>query len=206
MPYGIGGFSAFNGLGCCDKNGPDDVAYAKAIVTYLEDNGCTQKYNAFQTGFSNGGFMGHKIGCEGGLRSDGEPWFRAIAPHSGLIGSYDKTPYNCKPSQNVPIMAFHGAQDKTVPISGQNPNPFNSAVWTSWQATMDQWAVANKCVGSPTKTQVTSTTDCTKYSNGCSVEFCLASGLDHNWMGSENSQDYDATGAILKFFKANLKK
>lgn len=200
-PYGSGSMKAFNGAGCCEKNGPDDVELAKQIITYLESTGCTQVHNVFVSGFSNGAFMAHRVGCEAGFRPDGEPWVRAIAPHSGLIGSYSSTPYVCATSQNLPVLAFHGSADKTVPISGNNPNPFNSAVWNSLQATVDIWVSKNKCSNaSPEVVQKTSTTKCYKYSGGCSVQYCVADGLGHEWMGHERKEDYDATHALLEFF------
>jgi len=207
-PYGIGSLRSFNGAGCCDENGPDDVAFAKEIVLELEALGCARAYDSFVTGFSNGGFMSHRIGCEAGYRPDNEPWFRAIAPHSGLLGWYDATPYQCTSPQAVPIMSFHGATDRTVPISGANPNPLSPAVWQSFVSTRDTWARHNGC-SSPREISRAPSTTCTAFScpAGTSVEFCLAEGLGHNWMGNQNpEQDYDATKAIFEFFAANFKK
>jgi len=206
-PYGIGVLKAFNGAGCCDKNGPDDVTFAREVVRELENLGCAQQYNAFATGFSNGGFMSHKIGCEAGYRTDNEPWFRAIAPHSGLLGSYDKNPYVCRSSQKIPVLSFHGAADRTVPISGANPNPLSPAVWQSFSSTRDSWAAHNGC-NSPTVITRAPATQCTQFvcPAGTSVEFCLSEGLAHQWMGhTRPDQDYDATAAIFDFFTANKK-
>jgi polyhydroxybutyrate depolymerase len=206
-PYGIGTLKAFNGAGCCDKNGPDDVAFAKEIVLEMEKLGCSQQYNAFVSGFSNGGFMSHRLGCEAGYRDDGEPWFRALAPHSGLLGSYNSNPYVCANTQKIPILSFHGAADKTVPITGANPNPLSPAVWQSFSGTRDSWADHNGCTD-PVEVQRTSTTSCTTYTcpADTSVEFCLAEGLAHNWMGNQNTKDYDATKAVFfDFFAANMK-
>jgi polyhydroxybutyrate depolymerase len=204
-PYGIGSMKAFNGAGCCDRNGPDDVAFAKEIVLELEALGCSQRHNAFVSGFSNGGFMSHRVGCEAGYRDDGQPWFRAMAPHSGLLGSYDSTPNPCASTQKIPILSFHGAQDPTVAITGANPNPWSPAKWQSFSSTRDSWAAHNECTD-PVEVTRTSTTTCTTYTcpAGSSVEFCLSDSLKHNWMGNENVNDYDATSAIFDFFTANM--
>jgi len=206
-PYGIGTLKAFNGAGCCDKNGPDDVGFAEEIVLELEALGCSQRYNAFVSGFSNGGFMSHRLGCEAGYRDDGEPWFRAIAPHSGLLGAYNSDPPVCANTQLIPIMSFHGAADKTVPITGANPNPLSPAKWYSFSDTRDAWAEHNGCTD-PVDVQKSNSTTCTTYTcpAGTSVEFCLAKGLAHDWMGNKNPKaDYDATRAIFDFFTANMK-
>jgi len=207
-PYGIGSFKAFNGAGCCDRNGPDDVAFTLEIIRELEALGCSRTYDAFATGFSNGGFMSHRLGCEAGHRDDGEPWLRAIAPHSGLLGSYDKNPYKCVNPQAIPIMAFHGSTDNIVPISGANPNPLSPAVWQSFTSTRDSWAAHNGC-RDPQVVRRAPSTDCTTFTcpAGTSVEFCLANGLAHQWMGHQNpEQDYDATTAVFDFFTRNLKR
>lgn len=207
-PYGIGSFKAFNGAGCCDEKGPDDVGFARDVIQELEDLGCAQKYNAFAAGFSNGAFMTHRIGCEIGNREDGNPWVRALAPHSGLLGSYSKTPYQCKPVQPVPIMSFHGVADKTVPVSGANPNPLSPGVWQSFTSTRNSWASINGCSVSNDVTR-SPTTTCAKYNcpEGASVEFCSVNGLAHNWSGNERpAEDSDATSAFMEFFLANRKK
>jgi len=207
-PYGIGSFKSFNGAGCCDEWGPDDVGFAKEIVKELESLGCAREYDAFASGFSNGGFMSHRLGCEAEYREDGQPWFRAVAPHSGLLGWYDANPYVCRTQQAIPIMSFHGAADRTVPITGANPNPFSPAVWQSFDSTRASWAAHNGCRNLQTVQRAPSTT-CTYYEcpTGTSVEFCLASGLAHGWSGHERpDQDYDATSAIFDFFTSNFKR
>jgi polyhydroxybutyrate depolymerase len=153
--------------------------------------------------------MSHRLGCEAGYRTDGEPWLRAIAPHSGLLGSYDRNPYRCASTQKIPIMAFHGSADTTVPISGANPNPLSPAVWQSFATTRDSWATHNDC-SSPTVVNRAPSTQCTQYvcPAGTSVEFCLADGLAHAWLRMGHlrpTQDYDATAAIFNFFASNLK-
>lgn len=54
---------------------------------------------------SVGAFMTNRLACQAGLKQDGEPWIRAIATHSGLIGKDEETS-SCQPHTVVPVIAF----------------------------------------------------------------------------------------------------
>jgi len=202
---GTGFPAAFNGKGCCDKNGPDDVAYAKEIITYLERTMCADGHKVFSTGFSNGGFMTHKLACDAGLRDDGHSWIRAAAPHSGLIGEYPSTALppaaqypNCNPPVPVPIISFHGTTDGTVKYNGVNPNPFSSAKWYSFEDTKLIWKRANKCSdAAPLLSNPTSTSRCEVYAD-CAVTWCHITGLAHAW--ATQPTHVDATDQTIAFF------
>lgn len=204
-PIAIGSFKSFNGLGCC-ADSQDDVTMIKGVIDYMEEHACADTHNVFATGFSNGGFMSHRLGCEIGERDDGFRWINAIAPHSGLIGSYSPTtPYECKPGTSVPILSFHGTSDAVVGYNGNNPNPLSRAVWNSFMATMNIWAT-NNCGASytTTTTHPTASTTCVA-ANGCDVEFCTIEGLAHTWSGDDKDRDdIDATSAVADFFKKHM--
>merc|ERR1712000_662580 len=57
----------FNAGGCCGtapSRGVDDVGFMKAIAGYLVDSMCANADALFATGFSNGGMMTNRVGCE----------------------------------------------------------------------------------------------------------------------------------------------
>lgn len=73
---------SFNAGSCCgaapNKNS-DDVSFARAMVEYTVKNMCGDDSNAFATGFSNGGMMSNRLGCQAA------DLFKAVAPVAGNI-------------------------------------------------------------------------------------------------------------------------
>jgi len=209
-PFGIGVPKAHNGAGCCLKlsigQAHDDIAFGKTIINYVTtDNSCADPLNVFSTGFSNGAFMTHRLGCQAGLREDGNPWIKAIATHSGLIGTGENS--ECNPVQPVPILAFHGSEDNVVGYKGKGPL---GIIWNGFLETMEIWVSNNGCdardkiIRTPADTGF-ETTSCVKY-EACGVEYCTVDGLMHHWSGSpdqrsERPNDPRATELVVAFFK-----
>jgi polyhydroxybutyrate depolymerase len=130
FPKGTGLILSFNGAGCCVGNTQDDVGFARAIIAWLQANTCVDAGKVFSSGFSNGGFMTHRLACEA---SD---VFHAFAPHSGLMEKEFAT--TCAPEFNRPILSFHGLNDGVVPY-------FGNGNWNSFSSVMGQWATFNQC-------------------------------------------------------------
>jgi len=198
-PHGTALLPGFNGMGCCVDQ-VDDVLFAKDILEYLKVRECGDTSNVFSTGFANGGFMSHRLGCEAGLRPDGTTWFKAIAPHSGLIGSWDRLPPMdevCVPEVAIPTIGFHGTDDLVVPYGGTDQ-------WYGFNNTMTIWKQQLGC--DPENDVVenpTTTTECTKNVE-CGWESCTITSLGHSWSGeSITRDDIDATTRIVEFFKAH---
>jgi len=191
-PKGTGIISGFNGAGCCAGNTANDVQFARDIVTWLKNNLCVDGTHIFSTGFSNGGFMTNRLGCEA---SD---VFRCIAPHSGTIG----TSFTCKPGKAVPVLTFHGTADTTVPYNGGG-----TSGGLSFEAFGAKWATLNGCSTNYASKQATSNTNCKVYSAGCEktpVTACSITSLDHTWSGGPSTKsvnDVAATNEIVSFFK-----
>lgn len=193
LPLGSGLIRGWNGAGCCPGVFSDDVAFARAIVDWLKANTCVDQNKVYSTGFSNGGFMTHRLACEA---SD---IFSGFAPHSGLLGSSSAS--SCTPSRSVPVVSFHGTADGVVSYFG------NGNTLGFWD-TMAHWTANNACGGEENAVDVlvTETTHCVRYnecSGGVPVEFCEVSGLAHDWSGNDDSrpQDVDATAYIFMFFQ-----
>jgi polyhydroxybutyrate depolymerase len=90
------------------NSGGEDIAFTKAMITYVETNWCVDKARLFSTGFSYGGMMSFAVGCE---MSD---VFRAIAPMSGALYS----DFNCKGTgPHIAMWGSHGISDSVVPIA-----------------------------------------------------------------------------------------
>ena len=73
---GLGTTSDPADTGWPNTNG-QDIAFVRALLTWMNTNYCVDQARVFSTGFSYGGIMSHTIGCQ---MSD---LFRAIAPMAG---------------------------------------------------------------------------------------------------------------------------
>jgi polyhydroxybutyrate depolymerase len=199
-PEGTGTLRSWNGGACCGtaaSTGIDDVGFVAAIVDQLESELCVDPARVFATGFSNGGFLSHRLGCELADR------IAAIAPVSGVLGID-----TCTPSRPVPVLQIHGTEDSLVPYEG---NPLNDYI--SVDETIAGWVSRDGCTGPPAVTFQQGDATCETYS-GCSggadVALCTIAGGGHQWPGGislpgggHTSTDLDATAAIWEFFAAH---
>jgi len=155
----------FNAGSCCGGVKQDDVGFSRDIVAYLSKTMCIDSGNVFASGFSNGGMMANRLGCEAA------DLFKAIAPHSGNIqlgGDFT----SCQPSRPVSYLAFCGNQDP-ICVPG-------------WKAAHEQWSTLNKCSNNTIVTYLSDTTTCQRYTpctSGVVVEYCFVTTLPHNWSG-----------------------
>jgi polyhydroxybutyrate depolymerase len=179
----------------------DDVGFTSALIDTLHQKFNVNLYRVYATGFSNGGFMDHRLACQLSNR------IAAIASVSGTIGTYTSY-YTCTPTRKVPVMHIHGTADSTVYYIGSS--------WsTSVDSTIHFWVDNNTCPTTPVITVLpnTSTSDgstVTKYYYGLcadSSEVVLLKviGASHSWPGasglSGTNMDIKASGEIWNFFR-----
>ncbi|HWB61963.1 MAG TPA: T9SS type A sorting domain-containing protein [Chitinophagales bacterium] len=86
----------------------DDVGFLNAIIDSTAAYYNLDQTRLYATGFSMGGFMANRLGCELNNR------IAAIASVSGTIGTY----LNCQPTRVVPACHFHGTNDQVVYYTG----------------------------------------------------------------------------------------
>jgi poly(3-hydroxybutyrate) depolymerase len=133
-----------------------DVAFARALVSWFETNFCIDTTRIMSTGFSYGGIMSHTVGCSM------PDVFKAIGVMSGsLIGRSSSCVAH-------PIAAWmtHGDADPMVSF-------------TSGEAARDRILAANHC---GTTTQAVTPSPCVQY-DGCDagypVVWCPVAGGGH---------------------------
>jgi len=179
-PDGYG--ASWNAGWCCSpatEDGIDDVQFARDLVAAVSAQYCIDPDRIFATGFSNGGFMSHRLGCEA---SD---LFAAIAPASGVIATDA-----CDPPRPVPVIQTHGKVDLIVPYStGIESN--------------QQWAAHNACSSTTKVVYRKGLATCSVY-QGCAdnaeVEWCEIRGMGHVWPTSETGPGWiDATDTFWEF-------
>jgi poly(3-hydroxybutyrate) depolymerase len=142
------------GAGWPNRN-DQDIAFAKAMLAWLESNYCIDRSHVFSVGMSYGGIMSDTVGCEMG------DVVRAIAPMSG---EGPATYPGSKPCVGqVAVWSSHGNQDTTVPF-------------TAGEASRDHWVAANHC---SSQTKAVGPGTCVEY-QGCDpgypVDWCEFDG------------------------------
>jgi len=168
----------------------EDVQFMRDLVACLENQLRVDADRIYATGFSNGGGMANRLGC------DLSDIIAAIGPVSGTYFFPD----DCQPSRPVPVVAFHGTADSIVPYNGGTELP----PIPQWAA---EWAARNSC--DPASTITYSHGDVTGETWGncdddASVTLYTVAGGTHAWPGAVGAtQDITATDTIWEFFAAH---
>ena len=125
---------------CCDFGGanPDHIGYLVALIKAISDKYSVDPNRVYLVGYSNGGFMCHRMACE---RPD---LLASIIAIAGLTW-YD--PDMCPAAEPVHVLQVHGTKDKTVLFEGglgawgeSKGSRYPGAV-----ETVEQWASHNGC-------------------------------------------------------------
>jgi polyhydroxybutyrate depolymerase len=200
-----------------DDNNVDDVGYIRDLIKHLELNLNVNSSRIYITGFSGGAMMTYRLGAE---LSD---QIAAIAPVAGSIGGLGfETEKNdtlppyiiSKPINPIPVITFHGIQDKSVPYEGGWKQVFN---WTSYELwvyivsvneSITFWTENNKCDPVPEIKKSESGRIITKtYSNGIdNSDVVLVTYVDggHEWFKSP-PHELSAVDLLWEFFEQHPK-
>ena len=113
--YPDGYHQTWNAGRCCGDaviQGSGDVAFIRGLIELFEADPTLHIDPAaiYVSGFSLGGMMAYRIGCELADR------IAAIGVVSGVL-VYE----SCQPSRSVPLVHIHGTSDHVVPYEGQTP-------------------------------------------------------------------------------------
>lgn len=121
----------------------DDLGFIETLAAHFQNTFNTHSAKQYLVGFSNGGFMSHKIACESSM------CFAAIATVSGNMS--DTTYTNCAPQFTPAVLHIHGTADAIVPYAG------GPATGVSVDQTMQKWKNVLACSGSPVTMNMTNT-------------------------------------------------
>jgi poly(3-hydroxybutyrate) depolymerase len=170
----------------------DSLDYLVNLVIYLQDEYGLSKTKAFAAGFSNGGFMAHRVAMEA---SD---TFIAVASVSGLMANtiwdekVDKT--------SIGVLEIYGTNDTLFSKDGIDtaaalPHPPIEKV-------MEYWAQANGLSASSTE-QLSGRAELTKYTaflNKTQVWSVKIEEGEHEWP-AEDVAGFNTNELILDFFE-----
>jgi len=177
------------------RSTPDvnDVGFIDTLIDTLSASYSIDSDRIYAVGWSNGGFMAHKLACQLSHR------IAAIASVAGLMS--DSTLAECNPLRPVPILQIHGTRDNFVPIEGYKG-------WKSADQTVSYWATNNNCINTEItiledldesdglSVEKTSYFDCT---NNSKVIFYKRIGGGHGWPGAAHG--FVASEEVWNFFK-----
>ena len=220
MPNGY--MNSWNAGTCCGaavQSGLDDVALMRAIFAEVGTHVNIDLRRVYATGFSNGGYMSYRLGCEA---SD---LFVAVAPAEGAVGTADaggiislfaQTPNftSCAPNTPVSVLDIHGSGDTIVFYADQAPSLAYFQI-ANGCSTSQQPAAGTPGGGDTTCVSFTGCPSCPQIEvTGCTVD-----GGGHCWFGSpdcatnagalgnaivgNNSNFMKNTDAIWNFFASH---
>ena len=115
------------------ENGYDeDFAFVRELIGHLSASLCIDSGRVYAAGMSNGAGMSSLLGCE---LND---LIAAIAPVAGTVVP------RCPDGRPVPVIAFHGTDDRLVPFEG-GPSGRLGLPGRGVRVNVRQWASHNGC-------------------------------------------------------------
>ncbi|MFN2322349.1 MAG: PHB depolymerase family esterase [Trueperaceae bacterium] len=122
------------GAACCDfdESGVDDVAYVLAVIDAIADQMAIDRVVLF--GFSNGGFLAHRLACEHPGR---------LAALAVVAGAFDAPAPDCGADGPAAVLHVHGTFDPVVPYAGGSL--FGRPEITGATATVGAWVDGAGC-------------------------------------------------------------
>jgi polyhydroxybutyrate depolymerase len=205
-PNGEGSPSDWNAGACCSaasEGDRDDEGFLGAVIDDIAARSCVDLARVYASGFSNGGMMTYRLGCEVSAR------FAAIASVSGSAVIPLDT---CTPTHPMPLMHIHGNADPLVPYDGGAGGlPLSGRPTPIFPAAADEVAAFRTKDGCPSTSDVyfdSGNAHCDHWGpcqGGSDVVFCTISQGGHAWPGgtgaSSESSPLDATNEIWTFFQ-----
>ncbi|MEZ5956231.1 MAG: PHB depolymerase family esterase [Hyphomonadaceae bacterium] len=197
----------------------DDVGFLKTLMDDLAVDFNIDRSRLYLGGFSNGGFMTHRMACSAG------DTFAAFAGVGAAL--YVELQRFCQRSPPTAILLMHGSADPSVPIDGvEVTNPRGGEpirITLTVRETVAAFARRNHCDVRGTSTTFAESgrspgTHVVRYvPNGCDegseVVYYLINGGGHTWPGTEGvlpaeflgptNLDFNASDTIWEFFSAH---
>ncbi|MCS6900102.1 MAG: dienelactone hydrolase family protein [Polyangiaceae bacterium] len=123
---------------CCDleKSGVDHVKVLRELLAQAAAHPQVDPRQLFVVGFSNGGFMAHRLACE----------VEGIAGIASLAGAGPMPDETCVPRGSVAVLQVHGDEDEVILYQGGHPLKRTSLPrHPSALETVAGWALRNGC-------------------------------------------------------------
>lgn len=156
--------------------GPEDLAFATALVDQLVTDACVDRERVFAAGISSGAAMSASLACRASEVFHG----------FGLVAADFYQPALCDRATPRPMVIFHGTDDSVVPYDGGAVNTVDGFTTEPAEEIAADWAAHHGCDPEPTETSVG--TDVIRIEwTGCAapIVFHRVVGGGHTWPGAE---------------------
>jgi len=177
--------TAWNVGPCCVAN-VDDVAFARALVTNIQETACIDSKRIYAVGVLTGGGMAYALACHAA------DVFAAVAP-----AAFDLLKENvgdCNPSLPITVISFRGNGESRVPYAGGASSlvPGMQITFLGAVATFEQWAQLDRCAGAPSQDDDHGCSTYASCQDGVEVTLCTKQG------GHEDPGDATIAWPVLK--------
>ncbi len=197
----------WNGGLCCgpaQKDNVDDVAFIRALLDDVGRSLPVDEHRIFATGLDAGALLSYRLACEMADR------IAAIGAVAGTQNTAD-----CRPSQPVSIVDFHGTSDVSIPYTGGVGQGASKFSYASVKDSIGFWLTADQCPPTVVREESGPVVH-EKYgpcSNGSAVELYTIQDGSHNWPGglmagtrvAEATRELNATDILWNFFASHPK-
>lgn len=178
---------------------PDDVAFTRDLIGTLTSELCIDETRIFVAGFGNGGGMALRAACD----------LPDLIATAGVVAA---TFPNCR--ADVPLIAFHGIDDPTVPFEGTTAAAApGERAFLQVRRAVSEWAREVGCDGLPTISRPSPEVELATFlrcrgGDGETLLYTIVGG-GHTWPGSPptadasrgyTTQEIDAADTIIAFF------
>jgi poly(3-hydroxybutyrate) depolymerase len=207
-PSGVGGRGprAWRAGAAVGEGSEKDVRFIAELIETLSASYPVDPTRIYADGLSNGGGMAVLLSC---TLSD-----RIAAV--GLVGAAHFLPWSaCRDEKAVPMIAFHGTDDRFAHYHGGTSWVARGYVFPSIPAFTAGWARRNRCGGKPVESAVAADVTRLEYP-GCADDAAVVlytiRGGGHTWPGGgpmpewfagTTSRGVDATRQAWAFFRAH---
>lgn len=171
----------------------DDVAFLEQVIDDVSQFFAVDERRIYSTGISNGSHMSYRLACE-------SERIAAIAP---VAGQEELGRYYQAPKRGLPIIHFHGAQDRWAHFEGgaTGASGFVSRILPPVRDFIRVWAQTNQCTLNPAKALRVGQAERIVYDSGrdgSEVVFWLLHDGGHTWP-SGRATPLEKSGKLGKY-------
>lgn len=205
-PSGVGGGGPRAWRSGVGDGSAKDVRFIAELIDTLSASYSIDPTRIYADGLSNGAGMAFLLSC---TLSD-----RIAAV--GLVASAHLLPWSaCQDEMVVPMIAFHGTDDRFTPYHGGTSWVARDHVFPSIPTFTANWARRNRCGAKPVESTVAADVSRLEYT-GCADDAAVVLYTVHRgghtwpgggpipeWLVGSTSKDVDATRQMWLFFRAH---